>query len=514
MTFGYFPGLLSAQPPAAIAPTAPGPATAGFDKNIEGLRGIAALSVVYAHVFEFGIDPAFRPDGVLAHVKFSHLSVLLFFVLSGYVIGLTNKPGPFSLKMAGNYLKKRFVRLYPIYAVAILLTLVAIPETDGLKIFSNLSFLQFALTKSLKGNVVLWTLNFEVLYYLLFLGILWLRPNPKVLLALAFAVSNLGLVFPQVPGLLVFYASGWVFWLAGLYMAWYLPRLQQPALSANVALSFLLLLVANNVFMPGFMILNFLHLLDVVPVAIVCNADLVHLPVVLALFAAAAGRKLPFGKLLTGAAFALPLGVVAALYAMGKSTEHVNFLIGTACTLAACGLWFIRIPGNVLAPFGFVGSISYAVYLVHMPLAHLLRQADFPAGTPLGFALRLAVLLVAVLGLSYLLELKMQPWVRNRFFPRKAAKPQANCRCRNWPGPLRRGRCAPAHLPASTDSNRRKMNPSSSSRSFSQSSIISACRGASVSSMARMSSCWPRSAERGSRATPMPASTSRSTVPE
>jgi peptidoglycan/LPS O-acetylase OafA/YrhL len=292
-------------------------------------------------------------------------------------------------------------------------------------VLSNLSFLQFALTKSLKGNVVLWTLNFEVLYYLLFLGILWLRPNPKVLLALAFAVSNLGLVFPQVPGLLVFYASGWVFWLAGLYMAWYLPRLQQPALSANVALSFLLLLVANNVFMPGFMILNFLHLLDVVPVAIVCNADLVHLPVVLALFAAAAGRKLPFGKLLTGAAFLLPLGVIGALFALGKSTEHVNFLIGTTSTLAAFGLYFLPIRGNVLAPFSLAGSISYAVYVVHMPLANLLLQIDLFSGTPFSFAVRLVAFLLAVLGLAYVLELKMQPWIRHKFFPRQAAKPQS-----------------------------------------------------------------------------------------
>jgi peptidoglycan/LPS O-acetylase OafA/YrhL len=423
MIFQSLPDLRRAQPPAAAVPPRAGLALSAFDKNIEGLRGIAALSVVFAHLFEYGIDPAFRPDGVLAHVKFSHLSVLVFFVLSGYVIGLTNPPGAFSLKGAADYLKKRFVRLYPIYAVAVGLSVLVVPEANGLKVLSNLSFLQFALTKSLRGNVVLWTLNFEVLYYVLFLGVLYLRPNPKVLLALAFGVSNLGLVFPGVPGLLTFYASGWVFWLAGLYMAWYLPAVRRAALPANVALSFLLLLVANNVFMPGFMVLGFLRLLDVVPVAVVCNADLVHLPVVLALFAAAAGRKLPFGKLITAMAFLLPLGVIGALFVLGKSTEHVNFLIGTASTLAACGLYFLPIRGNVLAPFARVGSISYAVYVVHMPLANLLDQIDVFSGTPLSFAVRLAAFLGAVGGLAYVLELKMQPWIRNKFLPRKAARP-------------------------------------------------------------------------------------------
>jgi peptidoglycan/LPS O-acetylase OafA/YrhL len=395
-----------------------------FDKNIEGLRGIAALSVVFAHLFEYGIDPRFQPDGVLAHVKFSHLSVLLFFVLSGYVIGLTNPPAPFSWRLAGNYLKKRFVRLYPIYAVAIVLSLVAIPETDGFNVLSNLAFLQFALTKSLKGNIVLWTLNFEVLYYLLFLGILYLKPNPKVLLAVAFGVSNLGLVFPQVPGLLTFYASGWVFWLAGLYLARHLPRLHRTAPPANVVLSFLLLLIANNLFMPGFMLLSFAGLLDVVPLDLVCNADLVHLPVVLALFAAAAGLQLPFRKLLTLAAFGLPLAVVGALYVLGKSTEHDNFVIGTVCTLAACGLYFVPIRGNVLARFSFMGSLSYALYVIHMPVANLLRQIDFFAGTPASFAVRLVAFLLVVLGVSYALELKMQPYIRDAFFPRKKVQPR------------------------------------------------------------------------------------------
>jgi|GEM_PF-566014 len=421
MTLGSIPALLRLPLPGLKAPAHPGLATAAFSKNIEGLRGIAALSVVFAHVFEYGIDPLFQPDGVLAHVKFSHLSVLLFFVLSGYVIGLTNKPGQFSRALAVSYLKKRFVRLYPIYLVAVVLSVLVIPEPKGETVLSNLAFLQFALTKSLKGNVVLWTLNFEVLYYLLFLGILCLKPNLKVLLGIAFVVSNLGLVYPAIPGLPVFYASGWVFWLAGLYLAWHVPSNRHAALPANRALAFLLLLVANNVFMPGFMILSFVGLLGVVPVEQVCNADLVHLPVVLAFFAAAAGRKLPFGKLLTVAAFAVPLGVIGVLFVLGKSTEHVNFLIGTAGTLAACGLYFVPLRGNVLAPFGFVGSISYAVYVIHMPLAHLLKQTDFLAGSPAIFAVRLAVFLLAVLGLSYVLERKMQPFLRNWCFPRKAA---------------------------------------------------------------------------------------------
>ncbi|RZK27985.1 MAG: acyltransferase, partial [Hymenobacter sp.] len=97
-----------------------------FNYNLEFLRGVAALLVVYHHtiVHKFVLDPAYMPDGLWKFEAPGHLSVLVFFVLSGYVIRLTNG-APIVGEKRESYLKKRFIRIYPIYALAALFTWIA-----------------------------------------------------------------------------------------------------------------------------------------------------------------------------------------------------------------------------------------------------------------------------------------------------------------------------------------------------------------------------------------------------
>ena len=67
--------------------------TRTFDFKLEGLRGLAALTVVLGHtiVIKQTLDPHYQPTGVFSFQAPGHLSVLIFFILSGYVIGLTNQ---------------------------------------------------------------------------------------------------------------------------------------------------------------------------------------------------------------------------------------------------------------------------------------------------------------------------------------------------------------------------------------------------------------------------------------
>jgi peptidoglycan/LPS O-acetylase OafA/YrhL len=52
-----------------------------YDRGLEGLRGFAALSVGYAHVFGFKnfLDPSYHPNVYLAYLQAAHSSVLIFF---------------------------------------------------------------------------------------------------------------------------------------------------------------------------------------------------------------------------------------------------------------------------------------------------------------------------------------------------------------------------------------------------------------------------------------------------
>ena len=84
-----------------------------FENAIEGLRGLAALWVCHSHVIQT-LDPIYQPASIFAHLTVGRESVQIFFILSGYVIGLTCK-NVFSQNNAIVYLLKRLIRLFPMY---------------------------------------------------------------------------------------------------------------------------------------------------------------------------------------------------------------------------------------------------------------------------------------------------------------------------------------------------------------------------------------------------------------
>ena len=78
---------------------------------LDGLRGIAALLVLWYHVQEGFAFAEGAP--VIEHMNHGYLAVDFFFILSGFVIGYAyddrwNK----SLTM-GNFFKRRLIRLHP-----------------------------------------------------------------------------------------------------------------------------------------------------------------------------------------------------------------------------------------------------------------------------------------------------------------------------------------------------------------------------------------------------------------
>jgi peptidoglycan/LPS O-acetylase OafA/YrhL len=91
---------------------------------VEGLRGIAALSVAWFH-FTHG-NRGFLDEGIIkATGTYGWVGLYIFFVISGFVI-------PYSMDRAGyevrwdfsRYLTKRFIRLEPPYIICIILTIL------------------------------------------------------------------------------------------------------------------------------------------------------------------------------------------------------------------------------------------------------------------------------------------------------------------------------------------------------------------------------------------------------
>ncbi|MFP5042331.1 acyltransferase family protein [Parasediminibacterium sp. JCM 36343] len=131
-------------------------------------RFLAALIIV---VFHFGLEvPPFTHPSV--SFLFSNVGISYFFVLSGFVMVVAYSKSGKPIK-PGIYFKNRFARVYPVYLLAFLLTLLImwicyIPiktEAIPFNIFMVQSWLPpYTLVINRPG----WTLSVEVLFYLSF----------------------------------------------------------------------------------------------------------------------------------------------------------------------------------------------------------------------------------------------------------------------------------------------------------------------------------------------------------
>ena len=78
---------------------------------LDGLRGVAALLVVFYHIFE-GLS--FAAGGtVITVINHGYLAVDFFFILSGFVIGYAYDDRWGKTLTLGNFFKRRLIRLHP-----------------------------------------------------------------------------------------------------------------------------------------------------------------------------------------------------------------------------------------------------------------------------------------------------------------------------------------------------------------------------------------------------------------
>ena len=147
--------------------------------SIQFLRGIAALAVVVHHTGGY-IKRYFEPTVLWGdYFSIGFGGVDLFFVISGFIIHFTSEKYLDKPSKLGEYLKKRFVRVFPIHWFVLTLLFVSgwlITSVFHRNIFSigyphtlnaylqtySLFPLHFAI------NPVTWTLSYELFFYLMF----------------------------------------------------------------------------------------------------------------------------------------------------------------------------------------------------------------------------------------------------------------------------------------------------------------------------------------------------------
>lgn len=133
--------------------------------------------------------------------SFGGAGVDVFFVLSGFIITYSNRNLIYKKYNIIRYLKKRVIRIYPIYWIILglfLLIQFVLPNFYRTHfLFSRVNLLKtfFLLPNHTMINGVSWTLTNELFFYLLF-SISFLIPNKKILFALLFTYLGILLIFP------------------------------------------------------------------------------------------------------------------------------------------------------------------------------------------------------------------------------------------------------------------------------------------------------------------------------
>ncbi|RZK33420.1 MAG: acyltransferase [Hymenobacter sp.] len=417
-----------------VLPPTSSPGRRKFEFNLEALRGFAAITVVFHHIIyhKFSLDPAYALTGKWLYSFPGHSCVLLFFILSGYVIGLTTTK-PLVGSSIKEYGRKRLLRLYPIYFVSLLLALLILTHQYAAKtIIGQFFFLQNSVVPLLYENNPLWSLNNEVLYYLLFIPVSYWRLSPgRVFLA----TIALGVVLATVASQYVLgsYFIGFAFWISGLWLAQsttltkaYCSKLELAAL----LFMFLGYDYLNPLVTTMFVSVEKLH----IPLAQrvgqaglfagVTLTDFCSLPFLFYIFLRFTNHTFKgsssfcvficlssfwyYYHIVTkygaaspeGASLALPL----VLFSIGTLLLLINYI--RPVTQQA-----VTLPASFLK----LGAISYGIYVVHFPTSLILSRITFFSGSLFSFSVRVILDVSLVIGIGYLLEKKFQPKIKSLF---------------------------------------------------------------------------------------------------
>ena len=182
--------------PPMLLPETPRPASRVI-LPIQYLRGIAAMMVVWFHSAE-------QLDGSKALVpnSFGNSGVDIFFVISGFILSLSvirerSHPG---VQPMWEFMKRRFIRIYPIYWIIAGVTLVRLVRSHQLSQNASVSAFFLLPSPHYPNSAFIiaysWTMNFEVFFYLL-LGLVLLktikRAVPLMMLILV-ALCSIGAI--------------------------------------------------------------------------------------------------------------------------------------------------------------------------------------------------------------------------------------------------------------------------------------------------------------------------------
>ncbi|MEH6517199.1 MAG: acyltransferase [Halioglobus sp.] len=317
----------------------------GYITALTGLRGAAALIVFVSHCANWQMLPGALGNG------FGQIGVMLFFILSGFLMGHLYLNKEFTADSVRLYLVSRVGRIFPLYIGLILLSILIsatiypafhyhIVEPDI--IFRALFFID--------APFEFWTIPVEVQFYFAFI-VFWFLHRRKAGLPLLGAFVALTVV----PSIILFFKLGYV-----------------PAIFSSYSLPFFVGIATA---------INYTRLSQ----SRFCNAIAAYcaIPSLIALFI-----NLPAIRADAG-------WVIADDFFIRTWADPLNWLVVYSlffcAMLNAKSFQFLN-----TRPFIFLGEISFGFYLIHYPILKIVHGLSLPQ------SLQFLTSLVVTIGLAWL----------------------------------------------------------------------------------------------------------------
>lgn len=338
---------------------------------IDYLRGFAALYVVIHHFLGFTELKGLVPEVIHFPFRFGQEVVLLFFIMSGFVIYTANqKTEEINFKQ---YFLKRVIRIYPIFFLTLILSFVVLIinkeefQPDDFKdLIGNIFMLQDtgnkpgAIVYPFLQNYPLWSLSYEWWFYMIFFPLsLYLHKTsffkniPGIYLILIISAVS-WIIYLIIPNHLLLILSHLIIWWAGIYIA--------TLYFSGRGIS------AKNLSPVYFSLIGMTLLSSIPLIKAVVNKEIFTV------------NDYPFIDFRHFLFSFLIIAVGNILYVIKSD-------------------FFIKI----IRPFGRLANISYALYCVHFPI--ILLKLPFIEN----IYLLCFIKLILVFMVSYLFEMVLQP---------------------------------------------------------------------------------------------------------